>query len=125
MKPTKAFEAEGVISAARKGGTPTPSSALGSRGITRRAVRRLDRPVAVGRLPADGDVTAAQRRRRSSTQDWRASEARRDANATNELTFNYTKQAGGSARRSTSTTIARCPQQLLALAAVGRAEHVG
>ena len=102
MKPTKAFEAEGAISAAGRGvegwnayaivGTRQPRYyAQGSMAVSDRDSWSLSADY----RPTANSLQRSGERLSSDTQDWRANlKFGVTPNATNEYTFNYTKQAG-------------------------------
>ena len=102
MKPTKAFEAEGAISAAGRGvegwnayaivGTRQPRYyAHGSMAVSDRNSWSLSADY----RPTPTSLQRSGERLSSDTQDWRANlKFGVTPNATNEYTFNYTKQAG-------------------------------
>ncbi len=102
MKPTKAFEAEGAISAAGRGVEGWNAYAIvGSRQpryYVQSSVAVSDRDswsLSADYRPTANSLQRSGERVSSDTEDWRANvKFGFTPNATNEYTFNYTKQSG-------------------------------
>ena len=102
MKPTKAFEAEGAISAAGRGVEGWNAYAIvGSRQpryYVQSSAAVSDRDswsLSADYRPTADSLQRSGERVSSDTQDWRANvKFGFTPNATNEYTFNYTKQSG-------------------------------